>query len=258
MRLALFVDNLEADHLEMKQKLDQMQSLAISLQVQLSTAQTDLNESRTEKERLVRERAVEKQALQDALDAAIMERAENDAKWQRDFEQLRTLNSGERVDHKSVWYSDWGRKRTKCLIRISDREELLLQDCEWKIRETERNCKKRVDAAEVAKKDALQKSEEVAVNAKTQTEQVSTSFAFHGSRHEDGIIRLFLILSQAKKLKNSEAEVNALRGLTGEQRESISFLTQQLELIKNKLDDSTRQLEESRAKIHKMAVKFAS
>lgn len=112
MRLALFVDNLEADHLEMKQKLDQMQSLAISLQVQLSTAQTDLNESRTEKERLVRERAVEKQALQDALDAAIMERAENDAKWQRDFEQLRTLNSGERVDHKSVWYSDWGRKRT--------------------------------------------------------------------------------------------------------------------------------------------------
>lgn len=62
----------------------------------------------------------------------------------------------------------------ECLIRISDREELLLQDCEWKIRETERNCKKRVDAAEVAKKDALQKSEEVAVNAKTQTEQVST------------------------------------------------------------------------------------
>lgn len=80
----------------MKQKLDQMQSLAISLQVQLSTAQTELTESRTEKERLVRERAVEKQALQDALDAAIMERAENDAKWQRDFEQLRTLNSGER------------------------------------------------------------------------------------------------------------------------------------------------------------------
>lgn len=78
----------------MKQKLDQMQSLAISLQVQLSTAQSELNESRTERERLIRERADEKQALQDALDAAIMERAENDAKWQRDFEQLRTLNSG--------------------------------------------------------------------------------------------------------------------------------------------------------------------
>lgn len=63
---------------------------------------------------------------------------------------------------------------------------------------------------------------------------------------------------QVQILKNSKAEVSALRGLTGEQRESISFLTHQLEEIKGKLNDSTRQLEESRAKIHKMAVKFAS
>lgn len=71
-----------------------MQSLAISLQVQLSTAQGDLSELRAEKEKLINERNVERQALQDALDAAIIERAENDAKWQRDFEQLRTFNSG--------------------------------------------------------------------------------------------------------------------------------------------------------------------
>lgn len=91
----IFADNLEADHLELKQKLDQMQALAISLQVQLSAAQNDLTDSRAEKDQLIRERNDEKQALQDALDAAIIERAENDAKWQRDFEQLRTLNSGE-------------------------------------------------------------------------------------------------------------------------------------------------------------------
>lgn len=89
-----FPDNLEADHIELKQKLDQMQALAISLQVQLSTAQGDLSDLRAEKDRLIGERDVERQALQDALDAAIIERAENDAKWQRDFEQLRTLNSG--------------------------------------------------------------------------------------------------------------------------------------------------------------------
>lgn len=89
-----FSDNLEADYLELKQKLDQMQSLAISLQVQLSSAQGDLSDLRAEKEKLISERDVERQALQDALDAAIIERAENDAKWQRDFEQLRTLNSG--------------------------------------------------------------------------------------------------------------------------------------------------------------------
>lgn len=71
-----------------------MQSLAISLQVQLSSAQNDLSDVRAEKEKLTVERDIERQALQDALDAAIIERAENDAKWQRDFEQLRTLNSG--------------------------------------------------------------------------------------------------------------------------------------------------------------------
>lgn len=89
-----FSDALQADHLELKQKLDQMQSLAISLQVQLSTAQNETADLRAEHERLTHERDVERQALQDALDAAIIERAENDAKWQRDFEQLRTLNSG--------------------------------------------------------------------------------------------------------------------------------------------------------------------
>lgn len=85
---------MDADHIELKQKLDQMQSLAITLQVQLSKAQSDLSDLRGEKEKLVNERNVERQALQDALDAAIIERAENDAKWQRDFEQLRTFNSG--------------------------------------------------------------------------------------------------------------------------------------------------------------------
>lgn len=78
-----------------------MQSLAISLQVQLSTAQGDLSDLRAEKEKLISERDVERQALQDALDAAIIERAENDAKWQRDFEQLRTLNSGWWIHQRS-------------------------------------------------------------------------------------------------------------------------------------------------------------
>lgn len=72
-----------------------MQKLAISLQVQLAEAQCDASDLRAERERLKQEREEEKEALQGALDAAIIERAENDAKWQRDFEQLRTVNSGE-------------------------------------------------------------------------------------------------------------------------------------------------------------------
>lgn len=101
----MVIDNLQGDHIDLRQKLDQMQSLAISLQVQLSSAQNDLTDVRAEKEKLIKERDVERQALQDALDAAIIERAENDAKWQRDFEQLRTLNSGINMKElKILWH----------------------------------------------------------------------------------------------------------------------------------------------------------
>lgn len=50
----------------------------------------------------------------------------------------------------------------------------------------------------------------------------------------------------------------ALRGLTNEQRQSIAYLTQQLEEMKCRLDDSTSQLEEATANLRKMALKFAS
>lgn len=85
---------MEVKYTELQEKFDQMQKLAITLQVQLAEAQSDATSLRNEKERLIKERDIESQALQDALDAAIIERAENDAKWQRDFEQLRTVNSG--------------------------------------------------------------------------------------------------------------------------------------------------------------------
>lgn len=69
---------------------------------------------------------------------------------------------------------------------------------------------------------------------------------------------LFVKTVQIKHLKVCEAELAALRGLTNEQRESIAILTQQLEEMKHKLDDSTSQLEETTTRIRKMAAKFAS
>lgn len=116
---------------------------------------------------------------------------------------------------------------------IIGREELLLQDCEWKIRSTERSCKDRIIAAERAKSEAIAKSEKISSEAESQSEEL-------------------------KHLKTYQAEVAALRGLTNEQRQSITFLTQQLEEIKARLDESTRQLDDSMSKIRKMAIKFAS
>lgn len=87
-------DDLEARHTELQERFAQMQKLAIALQVQLAEAQCDAADLRAEKERMIKERDEEKQGLQDALDAAIIDRAEIEARWQRDFEQLRTVNSG--------------------------------------------------------------------------------------------------------------------------------------------------------------------
>lgn len=88
--------DLEKRYAELKNKSDQMQSLAISLQVQLAEAHGEVAELKLEKERLNKEREVEKLALQDALDAAIIERAEHEVKWQKEFEQLRTHHSGKK------------------------------------------------------------------------------------------------------------------------------------------------------------------
>lgn len=59
-------------------------------------------------------------------------------------------------------------------------------------------------------------------------------------------------------MKTFEAEVAALRGLTGEQRQSISILTSQLDDIKAKLDESTRSLDEAMQQIRKMTMQYAS
>lgn len=87
-------DDLEARYTELQEKFAQMQKLAIGLQVQLAEAQCDAADMRAVRDRLVKEFDEEKEALQDALDAAIIDRAEIEARWQRDFEQLRTVNSG--------------------------------------------------------------------------------------------------------------------------------------------------------------------
>lgn len=56
-----------------------------------------------------------------------------------------------------------------------DREELLLQDCEWKIRSTERACKERINAAEQAKNEAIKQAEKIATESEAQFENVSSS-----------------------------------------------------------------------------------
>lgn len=58
-----------------------------------------------------------------------------------------------------------------------------------------------------------------------------------------------------KHLRSREAEVGQLRGLTGDQRDSISSLTNQIDDLKERLDDETQRLRESLQKIEKLTFK---
>lgn len=87
-------DDLEAQHKQLKEKLDKLQSLASSLQMQLAVAQSDAAALQSEKEQCQKEHAEQCQKLQAAIDAAIVEKNQLEVKWQKDFEQLRTHHSG--------------------------------------------------------------------------------------------------------------------------------------------------------------------
>lgn len=54
----------------------------------------------------------------------------------------------------------------------TDREELLLQDCEWKIRSTQKSCKERIVEAEKLKTDALKNAARIEAEAQTQFDRV--------------------------------------------------------------------------------------
>lgn len=88
------LDELEVKYDELREKLTQLQTLATSLQVQLADAQSTVTIVRQEREQCMAAHEVEKQKLQDALNLAVQEKIKTETKWHADFEQLRTVNSG--------------------------------------------------------------------------------------------------------------------------------------------------------------------
>lgn len=108
-----------------------------------------------------------------------------------------------------------------------DREEHLLQDCEWKLRSTEQSCKAKVTAAESAKREALERAENIETEAHRQIDEV-------------------------KHLRSYEAEVCQLRGLTNVQSESIVSMTRQLDDLKQELEEANHTVTESLETVRKI------
>lgn len=179
--------DLEERYNETLEKLASIQSFTSHLQTQLAEAQSDADSSRQEKERLISARSEEEKIIRDSLEQAIEERNQVEAKWQREFEQLRNFNQ--------------------------DREEHLMEDCEWKMRTMQKQCKDKLDQAELQKKEALQRAEEMEEITRLQEDKIES-------------------------LCSLEGEVSALRGLTGDQRESLTSIMRQLEVVKEELDEA--------------------
>lgn len=177
---------LEERHNETVEKLSSIQAFTSHLQVQLAEAQSDADSSRAEKEALIRARSEEEKIIRDSLDQAVAERQQAEAKWNHEFEQLRNFNQ--------------------------DREEHLMQDCEWRMRTMQKQCKEKLDQAELLQR-------ELGEITRIQEDKIES-------------------------LKTLEAEVKGLRGLTGEQRENLAHIMRQLEEAKAELIEANDRCEE--------------
>ncbi|XP_053683361.1 restin homolog [Sabethes cyaneus] len=199
--LNLKYQNLEIELLEVNEKLKEVRQLAHDLNRQLLDAKADAEKLQQERNKLLEERAEEQKIIKEALEAALKERHQVDAKWKNDFERLRTVHS--------------------------DREEHLMEDCEWKIRSMQKHCKEKLESAERERKVALDNA--------VKLEQESR-------KH----------LQEAKHLRSYETEVAQLRGLTYDQQQALTAMTRQLDHLKSELEVANNKLEAEIVKVQQI------
>uniref|UniRef100_A0A1I8MJ69 Uncharacterized protein n=1 Tax=Musca domestica TaxID=7370 RepID=A0A1I8MJ69_MUSDO len=186
-------DELETQYNELQEKYKQTQALASNLQTQLAQAQTDAQEQRDEVERIRTSLEEQVALLKSALENSENERKICEDKWQREFEMLRTQNM--------------------------EREESIMTDCEWQLRETQKQCKERIDKVEAARKEAVENVELL----ENELEALS---------------------KEADDLKIYQKQVTSLRGVVNEQATSIQTLMSQIESLKTELETANTSLQE--------------
>uniref|UniRef100_A0A182UIB2 Uncharacterized protein n=1 Tax=Anopheles melas TaxID=34690 RepID=A0A182UIB2_9DIPT len=107
------------------------------------------------------------------------------------------------------------------------REEDLMKDCEFTIRSMQKTCKEKMETVEKERKQALEQVSRLEELARKRTDEV---------RH----------------LKSYEAEVEQLRGLTYDQKESLLGMTRQVESLKAELETAYNKLEEEMVKVQQI------
>lgn len=184
---------MEQQHRETVEKLQKMQSLASNLNVQLAQVAGDIEEIRQERDEILDKLTAQEKLLRDILETATVEREQIIAKWKHDFEQIRNVNS--------------------------DREEHLMEDCEWKLRQMMKQCKEKTEKSEKEKATLRDQAQADKQTIRSQRDEIKT-------------------------LKACEKEVNELRGLTDEQKESLSSMLKRIDDLKAELANVKRRLQD--------------
>lgn len=173
-------------------KLQRMQSLVSNLNVQLAQMSVDVEQLRQERDEILDKLTVQEKLLRDVLETSMEEREQLQAKWKHDFEQLRNVNC--------------------------DREEHLMEDCEWKIRQMMKQCKEKIEKCE---KEKLALKDQAQIDRQTIKSQKD----------------------EIKSLKSCEVEVNHLRGLNTEQKDSIKSMMRRIDDLNSELNAIKKRLQ---------------
>jgi chromosome segregation ATPase len=183
---------LEKQYKDSVTKLQKMQNLASNLNVQLAQASVDIEKLRMARDELLDKLTAQEKLLRDILETAMEEREQIAAKWKHEFEQLRNVNCS--------------------------REETLMEDCEWKLRQLMKQCKEKIDKIE---KEKLSLKDQAQIDRQTIRSQ----------------------RDEIKSLKAAETEANQLRGLTNEQKDSMSTMLQRIEKLNHELESVKKRLQ---------------
>lgn len=185
--------SLEQQYQESVGKLQKMQSLASNLNVQLAQASVDIENTRQERDEILDKLTAQEKLLRDILETATVEREQIVAKCKHDFEQLRNVNC--------------------------DREEHLMEDCEWKLRQMMKQCKEKTENSEKEKMTLKDQAQADKQTIRSQRDEIKT-------------------------LKACAKEVVELRGLTDEQKDSLSSMLKRIDDLKAELANVKRRLQD--------------
>ncbi|CAH1400689.1 unnamed protein product [Nezara viridula] len=159
-------------------KLEEAERRIKELEAELAQVKSELSSLQSSYKKLEADRDMEVQIIQKALEKALTDQEEMESKYEKEFENLRTLNSS--------------------------REVQMLEDFEWKLREVQKACKKKMQDLETV---TDKKSSELA-------EKLATAQAN---------------LEQISHLKLCEIELNQLKQTSSEQRKNLRLTNRKLE-----------------------------